>query len=143
MAISVVRGWTNRPKRDCFADNFVIASGAWRSRLFGAGQTDQREIASQARNDRIVLSSRARRNVPSGYGDLGCSGLDKQTKERLLRRLAMTKLLRHREEHGDLDCSCWRAEKRDCFVLRNDTLEAGRRLTMTNPALPRPNASVS
>ena len=42
--------------------------------VVSAGE-QKREIASQ-----LVLSSRAER------GDLGCSGLDKQTKERLLRR---------------------------------------------------------
>ena len=36
-----------------------------------------------------LLSSRAKRNVPSGYGDLACSGMA-NPKERLLRRLAMT-----------------------------------------------------
>ena len=34
----------NREKRDCFAGNIVIASGAWRSRLFRAGKRKKERL---------------------------------------------------------------------------------------------------
>ena len=98
MATSVVS--VGEQKRE-IASQLVLSSRARRGDLSFHPPRLKREIASQARNDKITPSSRAQR------GDLGCSGLDKQTKERLLRRLAMTKSLRHREEHSDLGCSCW------------------------------------
>jgi len=76
------------------------------TRLFVLGwQTDKREIASQARNDRIVLSSR-------GTKRSRLFGVGKQPKERLLRREFC-----HREERGDLAFYVpANRQKRDCFV---------------------------
>ena len=101
----------NREKRDCFTGSplSVIARNEAIS-PFDCQQTDKREIASQARNDSNIVSSRAQR------GDLSFQRWP-TPKERLLRRLAMTKLSCHREERSDLAFpEQANREKRDCFA---------------------------
>ena len=98
-AISVVRGWQTT-KREIASQGILSSRGTKRSRLFGAGKQPRERLR------RREFCHREER------GDLGCSGLAnnqkrdcraslamtrlfvlgcKQTKERLLRRLAMTR----------------------------------------------------
>ena len=74
-----------RQKRDCFAGSpLCVIERNEAISPFRGWETEKREIASQARNDKIILSSR-------GTKRSRLSGAGKQKKERLLRRLAMTK----------------------------------------------------
>ena len=113
----------NREKRDCRA---ALALGCHRERSamcpLGMAispvlswQTDKGEIASQARNDKmgeIASQARTARSVIASVAQCALwvwrsrlSRAGKRTKERLLRRLAMTDERCHREVRSDIGCS--------------------------------------
>ena len=112
----------------------------------GVASAARRSLLSLVIASSIILSSRAERNVPSGYGDLACSGManrekrdcfagnsviarneaisvywaGKQRKERLLRRLAITKTQQaHNSEKRD--CRAALAMTR-CVIARNEAI---------------------
>ena len=83
---------------------FMSSRGTWRSRSYSV-------IARAAWRSRSypVIASAAWRSRLFSAGQ--------NSKARLLRRLAMTVILCHREERGDLSCAAQaKTEKRDCFA---------------------------